>query len=174
MTFHWVHIIWTCHFVVSDVAGRDISDLLRTLQTFSMPQPTPRRTTCATCGDTFPIGWGIRNHLQSSPCFSPATQSEDTGQQENVGNGEPVSMTQYMDTLADRGTLDPAFLHTYASWGPRGVDDDVAEAAKFLRCTEVGCGTSRRQAQTFLDYAKSIGGRAESLPKNRGRMLDGN
>jgi hypothetical protein len=77
----------------------------------------------------------------------------------------PVTISSYMEALAVRGTLDPHFLHHYAKWGPRGVSHVVIECARYLRCTEVGSGSSRRHAQTFLDYTKSIGGRAHLLPK---------
>jgi hypothetical protein len=136
-----------------------------------MPNASPRRTVCNTCGESFPIGWGIMNHLQSSSCVSPAmadgpSEEEDTlAGRDTLTDRGSFNMTEYMDTLADRGTLDPSFVNKYAACGPREVTSDVAEACKFLRCTEVGSGTSRRQAQTFLDYNKSTGGSADTLPK---------
>ena len=82
------------------------------------------------------------------------------------GTGVPITISTYMEDLALRGTLDPYFLHQYAKWGPRGVSRVVTECARFLRCSEVGSGSSRRHAQTFLDYTKSMGGRAHLLPKS--------
>ena len=133
-----------------------------------MPTSSPRRTRCGACGNSFPIGWGILNHQQTSPCSRLLTV-EGTPDDAVADNGGDLAVTftsnEYMEILAERGTLDPHFLHKYASWGPRGVDPIVAKCARFLRCTEVGSGSSRRHAQTFLDYTKSIGGRAHILPR---------
>ena len=126
----------------------------------TMPTPSPRRTRCGSCGEKFPIGWGLRNHHQSSAC-SPSALDEGGIE----GETPEITVSSYMEDLAVKGTLDPYFFNKYASWGPRGVSRTVSECARFLRCTEVGSGSSRRHAQTFLDYTKSIGGRAHLLPK---------
>ena len=130
-----------------------------------MPTAPSRRTVCAKCGDSFPIGWGILNHQLSSLCSPSAVNGGDVGGGLLNGTGVPVTIFSYMEDLAERGTLDPYFLQHYAKWGPRGVPRAVTECSRFLRCSEVGSGSSRRHAQTFLDYTKSMGGRAHLLPK---------
>ena len=129
-----------------------------------MPTPTPRRTTCSKCGERFSIGWGLMNHQQSSPCAT-AVENEGVDEGPVVEGTGPPTVSMYMEALALRGTLDPHFLHKYAGWGPRPVNRVVTECSRFLRATEVGAGSSRRQAQTFLDYTKSVGGRGHILPK---------
>jgi hypothetical protein len=99
---------------------------------------------------------------------SPSVADGSLVDEDSVEERDPLTrlnMTAYMETLAERGTLDPLFVNQYAAYGPREVTDDVAEACRFLRCTEVGSGTSRRHAQAFLDYTKSVGGNADTLPK---------
>ena len=147
------------HFLRLYIEERDIP-----VPHATMPNAPSRRTVCAKCGDRFSIGWGIFNHQLSSPCSPSAVNAGDVeGGLEN-GTG-PVTISTYMEALAVRGTLGPNFLQQYAKWGPRGVSRAVTECSRFLRCSEVGSGSSRRHAQTFLDYTKSIGGRAHPLPK---------
>ena len=109
------------------------------------------------------------NHLASSACVSPAAVVDAADlDEEPWAERDPltrINMTAYMETLAERGTLDPVFVNQYAACGPREVTINVSEACRFLRCTEVGSGTSRRHAQAFLDYTKSVGGNADTLPK---------
>jgi hypothetical protein len=109
------------------------------------------------------------NHLASSACVSPAAVVDAPDlDAEPWAERDPltrINMTAYMETLAERGTLDPVFVNQYAACGPREVTINVSEACRFLRCTEVGSGTSRRHAQAFLDYTKSVGGSADHLPK---------
>jgi hypothetical protein len=127
--------------------------------------PCARQTTCAGCGGLFSIGWGILNHTRNSPC-TPVSAGAAAAEDAQIEIPQVVSTVHdYMESLAERGTLAPAFLHTYGKWGPRPVSRIVTEACRFLRTTEVGCGSSRRHGQTFLDYAKSLGGRAHLLPK---------
>lgn len=127
-----------------------------------MPTPSPRRTRCNGCGDSFSIGWGLLNHQASSPC-SPANRR--TMAYHLPPTVPCTTINEYMEQLAEDGTLDPSFLHTYRNRGPRMVNRVVVECLRFLRCTEVGSGSSRRHAQTFLNYTKSCGGRAHILPK---------
>ena len=132
-----------------------------------MPTPSPRRTTCGSCGERFSIGWGIMNHQNTSPCSSSAMNEgvEEGELLDGTGRTQPYTVSTYMESLAEKGTLDPHFLHRYAAWGPQGVNRVVSECSKFLRCTEVGTGSSRRHAQTFLDYTKSMGCRARICRK---------
>ena len=132
-----------------------------------MPTAAPRRTICGGCGGGFSIGWGILNHQQTRPCTPNSSQTEDNAAVSEglIIPGTPATVNEYTESLARRGTLDPLFLNHYAKWGPKPVGRVVQESCKFLRSAEVGTGLSRRHAQTFLDYAKSLGGRSHLLPR---------
>ena len=132
-----------------------------------MPSPAARRSTCGSCGERFSIGYGMQNHLRDSPgCSSASPGGVVVGEVlDQTGRTEPYTVSSYMEALAEKGTLDPQFQNKYITWGPTRVNRVVTECSKFLRCTEVGTGSSRRHAQTFLDYTKSMGGRAHILPK---------
>ena len=76
----------------------------------TMPTPSPRRTRCGSCGEKFSIGWGLRNHHQSSAC-SPSALDEGGIE----GETPEITVSSYMEDLAVKGTLDPYFLNKYAS-----------------------------------------------------------
>ena len=84
---------------------------------------------------------------------------------EDDGLQEDNSLEEYLANLERNGTLDPTHMVQYLSWKRVPLTDEVLEVCKFLRSVESGSGCSDGAARHSLLYAKSLGGRADLLPK---------
>ena len=150
-----------------------------------MPSFTPRnkRVMCPHCEDVFARGRGFNKHVRF--CLGGSASSEEEtavaavlehadnvdmgGDDDNIAevaeHEDAHSIADHFDCLEALGTLDLSHVLQYSTWGRTRVKDDVVEICRFLRSTEIGGGSSDGKAQAHLDYAKTLHGRGDLLPK---------
>lgn len=80
-------------------------------------------------------------------------------------NEDVISLEDFFCRLDAQGTLDTTHVLQYLSWKRAALSEEVMEICKFLRSVESGGGSSDGRAYFALQYAKSLGGRANYLPK---------
>ena len=152
-----------------------------------MPTFTARnkRVLCPHCGDVFARGRGFNKHVRS--CRGPeevldavAAPRVMEGLEENdvemewAPNYVPAAdvgtqdhfIAEHWDRLEALGTLDLSHVLHYSQWGKVPVKDNEVEICRFLRSTQLNGGASDGSAQSSLDYARSLEGRADLLPKS--------
>ncbi len=71
----------------------------------------------------------------------------------------------HLNELKRMGTLDTEFTMQYMGWGRVVMSVRQQEILRFLRSVECGGGASRAATLSTLLYAKSLGGRADHLPR---------
>jgi hypothetical protein len=136
--------------------------------------PLNRSVPCERCGKAFSQGFATINHMKVCVRERNVGITEDVEVQndgvvhhgvEDDGLQEDNSLEEYLANLERNGTLDPTHMVQYLSWKRVPLTDEVLEVCKFLRSVESGSGCSDGAARHSLLYAKSLGGRADLLPK---------
>ena len=152
-----------------------------------MPAFTPRnkRVVCPHCGDVFARGRGFNKHVRFCRGRDGASEAlpaprgmegleeddvdmewaDDYVPEADVGE-QDHSIAEHFDRLEALGTLDLSHVLHYSQWGKVPVKDDEVEICRFLRSTQLNGGASDGSAQSSLDYARSLEGRADLLPKS--------
>ena len=132
--------------------------------------PRNQFTVCDVCGQDIKQGWAFQNHRKI--CFAVREYITIDDHMEaacaqyvaNVADYELVPSFTVEGQLSSSKTIDSAHIVRYLGWGRLSMSDTELECCRFLRSIEVGGGSSDGSARASLDYAHTLGGRADLLP----------
>ena len=136
---------------------------------------------CASCGVAFECKKSLANHqrlCRGGTWNESATQNEPgdmlcDDEREGNGDGGPVdtrpSIGAYMALLDQQGTLDSAHIVRHRA-PRRSISQEERAVIRFLRSTETGGGCSRRQVESLLQHARSLGPKGEMLPRGYNKL----
>ena len=136
---------------------------------------------CASCGVAFECKKSLANHqrlCRGGTWNESATQNEPgdmlcDDEREGNGDGGPVdtrpSIGAYMALLDQQGTLDSAHIVRHRA-PRRSISQEERAVIRFLRATETGGGCSRRQVESLLQHARSLGPKGEMLPRGYNKL----
>jgi hypothetical protein len=142
--------------------------------------PLNQDTECAACGRLFAQGFATLNHAQVCPGFRDDCRDltdDDVGFHDEGGSADVAEGSEdeaaassytvcaHLNKLEAAGTLDCTHLLQYLGWGKLVLTPKDLEVCRFLRSVEQGGGASAASTRASLDYARSLGGRGELLPK---------
>ena len=134
---------------------------------------------CAACGRGFAQGFATLNHAQVCPGFRDAcldhtdddlgfhdeAAASNTEGSENETAASSNTVQAHFNKLEAAGTLECSHVLQYLGWGKLVLTPKDLEVCRFLRSVEQGGGASAASTRASLDYARSLGGRGELLPK---------
>ena len=135
---------------------------------------------CAACGRLFAQGFATLNHAQVCPGFRDDCRDltdDDVGFHDEGGSADVAEGSEdeaaassytvcaHLNKLEAAGTLDCTHLLQYLGWGKVMLTPKDLEVCRFLRSVEQGGGASSSSTRASLDYARSLGGRGDVLPK---------
>ena len=106
--------------------------------------------------------------------YYPPPEDSDGDLEYPAADASGEDLEVYVNALSAAGTYDPAFVsrHLDRPACPPMTAGEL-ESIRFLRATETGNGCSRRQVQALLGYARTLGGRANSLPTSYYNLWNG-
>ena len=136
---------------------------------------------CAKCGVPYDSRRSLARHemhCRRRAGHKGATQ-HDHGDvrydDEGVNHGEVgrvdvrPSIDAYMSLLDRQGTLDSAFIVRHRA--PRtSISNEERAVIRFLRATETGGGCSRRQVESLLEHARTLGPKGMMLPRGYNKL----
>ena len=137
--------------------------------------------TCAKCGVACDSRRSLAKHqmhCRNRAGHEGATQHDhgDVGyDDEGVDNGEVgrvdsrPSIDAYMSQLDQQGTLDSAFIVRHRA-PRRSISNEERAVIRFLRATETGGGCSRRQVESLLQHARTLGPKGMLLPRGYNKL----
>jgi hypothetical protein len=143
--------------------------------------PRNKDIKCDTCGRLFAQGFASLNHAEVCTGFRDEVRDlndDDVGFHDEEGSVADVAegsedeaaassytVSAHLNKLEAAGTLDSTHLLQYLGWGKVSLTPEDLEVCRFLRSVEEGGGASSSSMRSSLDYARSLGGRGDVLPK---------
>ena len=142
--------------------------------------PVNQDIECDTCGRLFAQGFATLNHARL--CTGPRDDERDRSDDDagfhdeggfaDVAEGSEdeaaassITVSAHLNKLEAAGTLDCTHLLQYLGWGKVTLTPEDLEVCRFLRSVEQGGGASSSSMRASLDYARSLGGRGDVLPR---------
>jgi hypothetical protein len=131
---------------------------------------------CVTCGRMFAHGFAALNHARActrgeayvddgpDDVVFPDDEANDDGDVADAVVPRD-SIDAHFTKLEAAGTLDCKHVLQYLGWGKVTLTEKNREVCRFLRSVEQGGGASVSSMRANLDYARTLGGRGNLLPR---------
>jgi hypothetical protein len=113
---------------------------------------------------------GLRDDARDLCCDDVVFHDEGGGGDVAEGSEDDAAASSltvcaHFNKLEVAGTLDCTHVLQYLGWGNVRMSPEDREVCRFLRSVEEGGGASSSSMRASLDYARSLGGRGDVLPK---------
>jgi len=96
-------------------------------------------------------------------------EDDDEGDDDEGDDDTRPSIDAYMSQLDQEGTLDSAHIVRHRA-PRRSISQEERAVIRFLRATETGGGCSRRQVESLLQHARSLGPKGMLLPRGYNKL----